>query len=519
MPGHPGRPVMLVAMSLLLTDVTVGDRPGRAVHVVGGRIAWLGSAGEAPRADRTLAGEGALLTPAFVDAHVHATATGLALDGLDLHGRSSLADAVASVAEHVRRTPAGVVLGTGWDETGWPEGRGLTRADLDAVAGDRPVYLARVDVHSATVSTALLDLVPGIAGLPGFAADGRLRLDAHHAARQAAYGAVSAAQRRTAQQATLRAAAALGIGSLHEMAGPEVSSADDLAALLTLAGEAPGPRVLGYWGELSERGGLDLVRELGLTGAGGDLFCDGALGSHTAALGSPYTDRPDTAGALRFETASLVEHVRACTLAGVQAGFHCIGDAAVAQVLDAIGAVAEELGTAAVRACRHRLEHVEMVGPGTVERMRAWDVVASVQPAFDAAWGGSSGMYAERLGTERALACNPFADLADAGVVLALGSDAPVTPMDPWGGVHAAVDHHTPGSGLRPFDAFDAATHGGWYAARGEHGAGPLGVGAPADLALWGTDRTLSAVLAERARPACRELLVAGEPAGAAQPR
>ncbi|HEX2074901.1 MAG TPA: amidohydrolase [Geodermatophilus sp.] len=501
-------------MNLLLTDVTVGDRPGRAVAVADGRIAWLGAAADAPPADRVLDGQGALLTPAFVDAHVHATATGLALTGLDLHSSSSLAEAIASVARHAGTAPAGIVLGTGWDETGWPEGRGLTRADLDAVVGGRPAYLARVDVHSATVSTALLDLVPGIADLPGYAADGQLRLDAHHAARRAAYGAVGPAQRRAAQQATLRAAAALGIGSVHEMAGPEVSGAEDLAALLALAGEAPGPRVLGYWGELAERGGLDVVRELGLAGAGGDLFCDGAFGSHTAALSAPYRDRPATAGSLRFETASLVEHVRACTRAGVQAGFHCIGDAAIEQVLDAVGAVVDELGRAAVRACRHRLEHVELAGPAAIERMREWGMVASVQPAFDAAWGGPAGMYAERLGAERAAACNPLADFSDGGVALALGSDAPVTPLDPWGGVHAAVDTSEPASGLRPFDAFDAATHGGWYAARAEHPDGPLAVGAPADLALWKTADPLSAVLAGRARPACGGLVVAGVPVG-----
>ncbi|MGY1640727.1 amidohydrolase [Geodermatophilus sp. SYSU D00703] len=497
-------------MSLLVTDVTVGDRPGRAVRVEEGRIAWLGDAADAAPADRVLAGEGALLTPAFVDAHVHATATGLALIGLDLHSSLSLQEAVASVRGHAAAVPGGILLGTGWDETAWPEGRGLTRHDLDAVVGDRPAYLARVDVHSATVSTALLDRVPGIARLPGFAPDGRLRLDAHHAARQAAYGAVDAGRRRAAQRATLAAAAALGIGSLHEMAGPEVSGAQDLADLLALAAETPGPRVRGYWGELAERGGLAVVAELGLAGAGGDLFCDGAFGSHTAALSAPYADRPGAAGALRFETASLVHHVRACTLAGVQAGFHCIGDAAVEQVLAAVGAVVTELGRAAVRACRHRLEHVEMAGPSAVERMRDWGMVASVQPAFDAAWGGPAGMYAERLGAERARGCNPFADLSDAGVALALGSDAPVTPLDPWGGVHAAVDHRTPSSGLRPFDAFDAATHGGWHAVRAEHPAGPLAVGAPADLALWETAQTLSAVLAERARPACRNLLVDG---------
>jgi predicted amidohydrolase YtcJ len=501
-------------MSLLVTDVTVGDRPGRAVHAVDGRIAWVGDAADAPAADRVIAGEGALLTPAFVDAHVHATAAGLALTGLDLHASSSLAESVALVARFAQRSP-GTVIGTGWDETGWPERRGLTRADLDAVLGHRPAYLARVDVHSATVSTALLHSIPGVADLPGFSPDGRLRLDAHHAARQAAYGAVDGVQRRAAQRATLDAAAALGIGSVHEMAGPEVSGLDDLAGLLTLAAEQPGPEVVGYWGELAERGGLDVVRELGLAGAGGDLFCDGALGSHTAALGSgPYADRPDTAGTLRFATGQLVHHVRSCTLAGIQAGFHVIGNAAVAQVIYAVEAVAAELGRPAVRACRHRLEHAELIDRVDVERMRDLGMVASVQPAFDAAWGGDSGMYAERLGVERALATNPFADLSDAGVALALGSDAPVTPLDPWGGVHAAVDHRTPGSGLRPFDAFDAATHGGWYAARAEHPVGPLAVGAPAHLALWATPDPLAAVLAGRGRPTCRLLLVDGVPIG-----
>jgi predicted amidohydrolase YtcJ len=184
----------------------------------------------------------------------------------------------------------------------------------------------------------------------------------------------------------------------------------------------------------------------------------------------------------------------------------------VEQVLTAVGTVVEELGRAAVRACRHRLEHVEMVGAAAVDRLAGWGMVASVQPAFDAAWGGDAGMYAERLGVDRALDTNPFADLVDAGVPLALGSDAPVTPMDPWGGVHAAVDHRTPASGLRPYDAFDAATHGGWHAARAEHPQGPLAVGAPGDLALWATTETLSAVLAGRGRPACRLLLVDGAP-------
>jgi predicted amidohydrolase YtcJ len=93
-------------------------------------------------------------------------------------------------------------------------------------------------------------------------------------------------------------------------------------------------------------------------------------------------------------------------------------------------------------------------------------------------------MYAERLGQPRALTLNPFAAMATAGVVLALGSDSPVTPIDPWGGVRAAIGHRTPGSGLEPAAAFDAHTRGGWRAA-GRDADGVVTAGAPATFAIW----------------------------------
>jgi predicted amidohydrolase YtcJ len=70
------------------------------------------------------------------------------------------------------------------------------------------------------------------------------------------------------------------------------------------------------------------------------------------------------------------------------------------------------------------------------------------------------------------------------GVALAIGSDSPVTPLDPWGSVLAAVQHHTPGSGLDPDTAFDAHTRGGWRAA-GRDADGVLTAGAPATFAVW----------------------------------
>jgi predicted amidohydrolase YtcJ len=79
---------------------------------------------------------------------------------------------------------------------------------------------------------------------------------------------------------------------------------------------------------------------------------------------------------------------------------------------------------------------------------------------------------------------NPFARFAAAGVPLCLSSDAPVTPLDPWGGVRAAVRHRTPGFGLSPKAAFAAATRGGWRAA-GDDESGVLVPGAAATFAVW----------------------------------
>jgi predicted amidohydrolase YtcJ len=137
-----------------------------------------------------------------------------------------------------------------------------------------------------------------------------------------------------------------------------------------------------------------------------------------------------------------------------------------------------------VTRARHRLEHLEMVSRDGIERLVRLGVGASVQPAFDAFWGGETGMYVERLGAERASTMNPFAALRDAGVRLAFGADSPVTPIDPWGGVRAAVQHRTPASALTPGQAFEAHTAGGRHAA-GDDETGSLVPGAPATFAVW----------------------------------
>src|SRR5205823_1254215 len=137
---------------------------------------------------------------------------------------------------------------------------------------------------------------------------------------------------------------------------------------------------------------------------------DGAIGSHTACLRTVYTD-DDHTGFSYLSAAEVRDHVVACARAGVQAGFHSIGDGAMDAVVAGFEEAARIVGAETIRAGRHRIEHAEMVDADLIRRMADLSIFASIQPVFDALWGGDKGMYAERLGLERALTLNPFADM------------------------------------------------------------------------------------------------------------
>ncbi len=479
-------------------------------------IDWIGAAENALAADVDAVDDldGALITPAFVDAHVHATSTGIALTGLDLATSQSLREALDRLEAHCRARAGRMVIGHGWDESHWPEQRGPLRSELDRASYGGVVYLSRTDVHSAAVSSALVAAAPQMRGLDGFDDQRPLTGAAHHAARAVAYGSLTRQDRLAAQRATRTRAAELGIGCLHELAGPEISSADDLSSMLELSAAEPGPDVVGYWGEL---GGADRARELGAAGAAGDLFADGSLGSRTAYLRTVYEDA-DHRGTAYLTAAQVRDHVLACVDSGLQAGFHAIGDSALETVVAGFEEAAARAGADRLRRGRHRLEHVEMADSDLVARIAGLGVSASVQPAFDATWGGPDGMYARRLGTTRAEQMNPFAALAAAGVGLAFGSDSPVTPLDPWGTVRAAVHHFVPGQRMNVDAAFSAHTRGGWAAAGIDVG-GVLAPGQPATWAAWeidtGGEPVADAVLPDvapgRALPRCRRTVVRGQ--------
>jgi predicted amidohydrolase YtcJ len=459
-----------------------------AMAVRDGVVAWLGSddVGRGQFSDANVVDlDGGFVAPGFVDSHIHLTATGLTLTGLDLRASTSRRHCLQLIADYAAAHPGQPVWGHGWDESSWPENAAPSTNNLDEVLGDRPAYLARVDVHSALASTGLRERVPGLPAAAGFAEQHPLVGDAHHVVRAAARDLLTDAQRTEARVAALDAAAASGIVAVHECAGPDIGGLDDW---LELHAVNHGIEVTGYWGEAvtSPEQARAILEHTGAAGLAGDLFVDGALGSRTAWLHESYADTPGQVGTSYLDPDAITTHVRACTEAGATSGFHVIGDAAVSVVVAAFERVVEDLGVVAVARCAHRLEHLEMVTADQAAKLGGWGVIASMQPNFDALWGGSDGMYARRLGVHRAETLNPFALLASQGVALAFGSDAPVTGLDPWATVRAAANHHTPSSALSMRAAFAAATRGGWRASGVRDGLiGTLVPGAPASYAVW----------------------------------
>lgn len=458
-----------------------------AMAVRDGVVAWLGSddVGRAQFRDAEIIDlDGAFVAPAFVDSHVHMIATGLTLTGLDLRAATSRQHCLQLLSEYARAHPDGPIWAHGWDESAWPQPLAPTTDDVDATVGDRPAYLARVDVHSAVVSTALRRIAPNLNDCNGFHPQHPVTADAHHDVRAAACSLLTRDLRTQARVAALDAAAALGIVAVHECAGPDIGGLGDLQELCDTA---HGVDVVGYWGQAVTTAdeATDLLASTGARGLAGDLFVDGALGSRTAWLSEPYADAGHC-GHSYLDPEAITAHVLACTEVGIAAGFHVIGDAAVTAVVDAFAAVVDRCGVAAVSRCGHRLEHLEMVSDEQAHRLGSWGVIASVQPNFDALWGGDADMYARRLGAVRGRRLNPLALLASSGVPLAFGSDTPVTSMNPWATVRAATHHRTPGSAVSVRAAFAAATRGGWRAAGVRDGvAGTLVPGAPASYPVW----------------------------------
>lgn len=406
--------------------------------------------------------EGGWIAPAFVDAHVHTTNTGVKIAGLDL-SRCSSYEELQSIIEKLPQRDD-VILGHGWDDSKWSK-----KADSNIFPKDAPaIYISRIDAHSALASMSLLSRIPQVQDLTGFDPTWPIKQAAHGVIREFAYSLLSKEQRIRYQNLAIDEFLSNGICEIHEMAGPKISSFEDARTFQEHCSTRGIAKQL-WWGEIN---GQQNALSLDATGCGGDLFIDGSLGSKTAFLNDQYSDGGHGVQYISLDDAT--NHILSNYRVGLPSSFHVIGDAAIDVATQAFSSAKKVLGNKEFSKLQNRLEHAEFLSAENISKLTAMKVTFSMQPKFSSTWAGIGGMYESRIGEDwRKL--NPFSDILKSGGRLLFGSDSPVTDINPWSTINAAMNMHNERFSITQKAAFRSSTKN----------FGQLNVGDVANLAIW----------------------------------
>ena len=440
--------------------------------------------GDPPEADLTIELPGTTIVPGFIDSHVHLTSTGRSLTNEDVRGSTSKEHLLGLVAERSAAGTSPVHL-EGFDESGWDRPDLPTGAELDALT-PLPVVLTRTDGHISVVSAEVftaLDLTDaeGVEVDEDGQPTGRITKEAN---RRVSAWVESSYERQRIEEFQLQAAglaASRGVTAVHEMS----LDVSDLDVLVGHRGRLP-VDVSPVPASMS----LPEAMERGFLAIGGDLPVDGSIGARTAAFAHPYEDSSEQ-GELYHADDSLAEFFHAGHNAGLQVGVHAIGDRAIEQVLETwerVYAALDSRERRHFRARRHRIEHFVLPSADQIERTAMLGLAVSVQPAFDRLWGQGGGMYEERLGPARAMAAHPIRTMLDRGIEVGVGSDSPVTPLDPMLAIAALEEHHEPSQRLTRLEALKLHRVGSARLGHQDGKKGALEPGRHADFAAYDDD-------------------------------
>lgn len=418
--------------------------------------------------EQVVPGDGRWLIPGLWDSHVHLGQWSVSHARLDLSGTGSPDEVLTRVATSLPHP--GLLVGAGYRSAAWA--RQPTVSELDAVTGGTPVVLVSGDCHNGWMNSA---------GLAMFGVPPR-ESTLEEALWFDVMPIVTAAERTVAGDACVGDAIAealtrgivgivdlefdgpfaswprmlaAGIGAIHVRAGTYAHTLDDVIAAGLRTGDPLVP-------------GADLVRMGPLK-----IIYDGSLNTRTACCFEPYAagDLAHPRGRTNCTTAELTDLLARARRAGLTVAVHAIGDEAVCDVLDAVEATGARGG----------VEHAQLMRTSDIARMAGLGMIASVQPAHLI----DDRPVAARLWADRLDRCFPVASLLRAGVDVRLGSDAPVSPLDPWLAMASAVhrgrledDEWNPAESLTAGQALACSVDG----------RGTVRPGSPADLVLLDAD-------------------------------
>ena len=489
------------------TGLLVGN-DGRVKQLLQGREKPAG------RPDYRVDGRGRTMIPGLIDAHGHVMGLGFQAMQLDLSETRSLQEAQAKIAAYAAANPTPRwVVGRGWNQEKWGLGRFPTAADLDAVVPGRPVWLERVDGHAGWANSLAMKEA-GVTAASKSPPGGRIEMagrqpsgifiDAASELVQKTVPAPLPRARDKAFEAAQNILLSNGITSVADMgtsgedwlvirrAGDNgqlnvriLSYAAGIESMLAVAGTQPTP-----W-----------LYDSRLRMVGVKLYSDGALGSRGAWLKQPYKDKAGEKGLAFLSDATLKNLMSRAAMDGFQVAVHAIGDAANAQLLEAI----EELSGTYKGDRRWRVEHAQIVDPADLPRFGRNGIIASMQPVHQTSdWR----MAEARMGLERLGGAYAWRSMLANNVPLAFGSDFPVESANPFHGLSVAVTREDaqgqppggwlPEQKLTMAQAFSGFTRDAAFAGFAEDRLGTLERGRLADFIF--IDRDIFAVAPREVR-------------------
>ena len=425
-----------------------------AVAILKDKIIFVGSANESIQYtcndNRIVDLQGKFIFPGFIDAHAHLKGIGYREMNLNLQGANSLKEMLTQVEIYANKLEQGKwVVGRGWIEKKWPEGRFPTIQELDMISPDKPMALERADGHAIIVNSLALEMA-NITGDTPDPVGGKIDKDVNGKPNgvlidKASLLVESIIPKRTREDE--KQALRLGLDRTAMMGWTQLQDAGSPLSDYEILKEIKEEEGLPVRIHMYISDGEDALKFINtgpyfdedhyLISRGVKLYADGAIGSRGAAFFEKYDDY-ETKGLVIFQKEETMPKLIKSLVNGIQIQTHAIGDLANSITLDwyeeAFNSV--KLENRSIENPRWRIEHAQNILPEDQIRYSDLDVIASMQPSHAI---GDLHFAHKRLGEQRLDNAYTWRNLIDLGVTIAGGSDAPVEIGDPRIEFKAAV--------------------------------------------------------------------------------